>query len=163
MMGIECRVLMTRMTAPIGNSVGNALEIIESVSCLKGNGPGDLRTLVESIGLIVCLICVRARRRVLRLYCYLRARARVTGGHLLEMTRIVNSTEEGRQRVARSLNDGTALETFKRMLIRQRVDERTANELCYGDAAAVLPMAKYRVELRSPRSGTCPSALTGGY
>lgn len=49
-MGIECRVLMTRMTAPIGHSVGNSLEIIESVDCLKGNGAGDLQTLVESIG-----------------------------------------------------------------------------------------------------------------
>lgn len=49
-MGIMCRVLMTRMTAPIGNSVGNSLEIIESVSCLKGEGPSDLQTLVESFG-----------------------------------------------------------------------------------------------------------------
>lgn len=69
------------------------------------------------------------------------------------MTRKVNSVEEGRRRIAKSLNDGTALEKFKRMLIKQKVDERTANELCYGDAAAVLPMAKYRVKLRSPASG----------
>lgn len=72
---------------------------------------------------------------------------------MLEMTRKATSAEEGRRRVAGSLDDGTALEKFKQMLIRQCVDERTANELCYGDAAAVLPTAKYRVELRSPRSG----------
>lgn len=52
-MGIECRVLMTKMSAPIGNCVGNSLEILESVNCLKGQGPSDLQTLVEVIGSVV--------------------------------------------------------------------------------------------------------------
>lgn len=50
MMNIECRVLMTRMSAPIGNYIGNSLEILESVNCLKGQGPSDLQILVETIG-----------------------------------------------------------------------------------------------------------------
>lgn len=50
LLGIECRVLMTRMTAPIGYYVGNSLEILESINCLKGKGPSDLQTLVETIG-----------------------------------------------------------------------------------------------------------------
>jgi thymidine phosphorylase len=51
LMGIECRALMTRMSAPIGNYVGNSLEILESVNCLKGEGPRDLQNLVELIGI----------------------------------------------------------------------------------------------------------------
>jgi len=50
LMGIECRALMTRMSAPIGNYVGNSLEILESINCLKGKGPSDLQTLLELIG-----------------------------------------------------------------------------------------------------------------
>lgn len=52
-MGIECRALMTKMSAPIGNYVGNSLEILESISCLKGEGPEDLQTLVELIGIFI--------------------------------------------------------------------------------------------------------------
>lgn len=50
LMGIECRALMTKMSAPIGNYVGNSLEILESINCLKGDGPSDLQILVELIG-----------------------------------------------------------------------------------------------------------------
>jgi len=52
-MGIECRALMTRMSAPIGNYVGNSLEILESINCLKGKGPSDLQTLLELIGIYI--------------------------------------------------------------------------------------------------------------
>ena len=52
-MGIECRVLMTRMSAPIGNYVGNSLEILESINCLRGKGPSDLQTLLELIGIYI--------------------------------------------------------------------------------------------------------------
>ncbi|XP_022182874.1 thymidine phosphorylase-like isoform X2 [Myzus persicae] len=124
LMGIECRALMTRMSAPIGNYVGNSLEILESINCLKGKGPSDLQTLLELIG-----------------------------GHLLEMTHKVSSVNEGRKRMAESLNNGTALEKFKQMLIELRVDERIANELCYGNTTSVLPMAKYVIEIKSLTSG----------
>ncbi|VVC39760.1 Pyrimidine-nucleoside phosphorylase, conserved site,Glycosyl transferase family 3, N-terminal [Cinara cedri] len=124
LLGIESRVLMTRMSSPIGNYVGNSLEILESINCLKGKGPSDLHTLVETIG-----------------------------GHLLEMTHKVKSVKEGRNRIVKSLNDGTALEKFKQMLIKQKVDENIADELCYGNTAAVLPMAKYVIEIKSPTSG----------
>lgn len=69
------------------------------------------------------------------------------------MTGKVNSVEEGRKRIANSLNDGTALEKFKLMLIELNVKEKVAHELCHGDAAAVLPMSKYKVEIKSPISG----------
>lgn len=69
------------------------------------------------------------------------------------MTHKVNSVEEGRKRMAESLNNGTALEKFKQMLIKQNVDERIADELCYGNTTAVLPMAKHKIEIKSITSG----------
>lgn len=69
------------------------------------------------------------------------------------MTCKVNSVEEGRKRIANSLNDGTALEKFKQMLIKLNVEEKIANELCYGNTAAVLPMSTYEVEIKSSISG----------
>lgn len=50
LMGIECRAILTRMSTPIGYYVGNSLEILESINCLKGIGPSDLQNLVELIG-----------------------------------------------------------------------------------------------------------------
>lgn len=42
--------LITAMDQPLGNSVGNSLEIIESIECLKGNGPDDLMEVTYAVG-----------------------------------------------------------------------------------------------------------------
>lgn len=136
---------MTRMSAPIGNYVGNSLEILESINCLKGKGPSDLQTLVETIGMHISIFLFTC--------ILLTSFNQTTGGNLLEITHKVKSVKEGRKRIIESLNNGTALEKFKEMLIKQKVDENIANELCYGNTTAVLPMAKYKLEIKSPTSG----------
>jgi pyrimidine-nucleoside phosphorylase len=42
--------LITDMDQPLGNMVGNSLEIIESIEALKGNGPADLMTVTFHLG-----------------------------------------------------------------------------------------------------------------
>jgi thymidine phosphorylase len=44
--GVKTRALLTDMHTPLGRSAGNWLEVKESVQCLEGQGPKDLRELV---------------------------------------------------------------------------------------------------------------------
>ncbi len=44
--GVSTRALLTDMNTPLGLAAGNWLEVKESVGCLEGRGPEDLRQLV---------------------------------------------------------------------------------------------------------------------
>jgi pyrimidine-nucleoside phosphorylase len=44
--GVHTRALLTSMDSPLGRAAGNWLEIRETVACLSGSGPSDLRELV---------------------------------------------------------------------------------------------------------------------
>ncbi len=43
---VNTRALLTNMDIPLGQAAGNWLEVKESVACLEGRGPDDLRDLV---------------------------------------------------------------------------------------------------------------------
>jgi pyrimidine-nucleoside phosphorylase len=43
--GVKTTALLTRMDTPLGRVAGNWLEVKESVACLEGDGPPDLREL----------------------------------------------------------------------------------------------------------------------
>ncbi len=50
-MGVKTGVALSRMDTPIGQSVGNAVEVCEALECLKGRGSDDLKELVIDLGM----------------------------------------------------------------------------------------------------------------
>lgn len=54
--GVRASALLTAMEQPLGRTVGNALEVRESVECLRGEGAADLR----EVTLALALECVMA-------------------------------------------------------------------------------------------------------
>jgi pyrimidine-nucleoside phosphorylase len=97
--GKQVSVLITDMNAPIGTRVGNALEVVESIEILRGQGPEDTRELT------------------LRL-----------GGEMLRLTGVAATEDEGVAQVAAALGDGSALELFGRMIEAQGGDRRVIDE-----------------------------------
>jgi pyrimidine-nucleoside phosphorylase/thymidine phosphorylase len=89
-MGRNVVALITRMDEPLGRAVGNAVEVAESVECLRGEGPPELTDL--SIELAAEMV--------------------VLAGH-------TRSLHEARARCRQALAEGRALERFRGMVIAQ--------------------------------------------
>nr|XP_021402051.1 thymidine phosphorylase [Lonchura striata domestica] len=126
-LGIRTAALLSRMEQPLGRAVGNALEVLEALQCLGGGGPPDLRHLVTALG-----------------------------GVLLWQCGMAAGAEQGRERLARALDDGSALGTFEAMLGAQGVPPDTARGLCAGTPAQrrqLLGEAKVCEELPAPQEG----------
>ena len=116
--GLKAIVVQSTMARPLGLAVGHALEVRESIDCLRGAGPADLRELV----------------------CRL-------GGELLAAVGISAELTAGEARIARALDDGSALERFARIVAAQGGEARCVHE------PARLPGTTQRHELRAPRAG----------
>lgn len=55
-MGKPTRALLTAMDEPLGRAVGNALEVAESIACLRGEGPADVMEVTYALGVeMLCL------------------------------------------------------------------------------------------------------------
>ncbi|KAM6090437.1 thymidine phosphorylase [Theristicus caerulescens] len=126
-LGIRTAAVLSRMDEPLGRCVGNSLEVLEALECLEGGGPPDLRELVTALG-----------------------------GLLLWQCGLAGTAEQGRERLGRALDDGSALRTFEAMLGAQGVPPDTAQRLCTGTPAQrcqVLGQASVREELPAPCGG----------
>ncbi|MCY3539073.1 MAG: thymidine phosphorylase [bacterium] len=49
--GVATRALLTDMNQPLGREVGNANELAEAISVLRGQGPPDLTEIVRALGI----------------------------------------------------------------------------------------------------------------
>ncbi|NXN99275.1 TYPH phosphorylase, partial [Rhinopomastus cyanomelas] len=126
-LGIRTAAVLSRMDQPLGRCVGNSLEVLEAIECLRGRGPPDLRDLVTSLG-----------------------------GLLLWQCGLAREATEGRGLLAQSLDDGSALGTFEALLGAQGVDPDTAHTLCHGEPPErrrILGEARVQEELLAPRTG----------
>ncbi|XP_046394487.1 thymidine phosphorylase-like isoform X2 [Ischnura elegans] len=128
-LGLNTRVALTRMDSVLGYYVGNSLEVIESVQSMKGEGPEDIDTLVEDLG-----------------------------GNLLQMCGVVKTVEEGKQKMKKSLHDGSALKHFQTMMTMQGVDPSVAAKVCDDPWSALPTVPKSQVtSLMSEKSGVVAS------
>jgi pyrimidine-nucleoside phosphorylase len=96
--GKRVTCVLTDMDAPIGRTIGNALEIRESIEVLRGGGPADTRELVH-----------------------------VLGAEMLVLAGIVRDPDEGRARIEKVLGDGSALEKFRAIISAQGGDPRVCD------------------------------------
>ncbi|XP_068131993.1 thymidine phosphorylase isoform X2 [Hyperolius riggenbachi] len=121
-LGIPTSALITNMDNPIGHCVGNNLEVIEALRCLEGKGPQDLRELVTR-----------------------------TGGYLLWLCGQVSSESQGAQKIAMSLDDGSALKCFQKMMEAQGVQPDIARSL---SSNSNFRKASHTEELLVQKTGT---------
>lgn len=52
-LGKDTKAMITDMNQPLGNTIGNALEVKEAIETVKGNGPKDFTELVMTAGEIM--------------------------------------------------------------------------------------------------------------
>jgi pyrimidine-nucleoside phosphorylase len=97
--GVRTEAVITSMDAPLGNAVGNALEIIECVDTLKGQGPAELTGVIG----------VLATRMVM-------------------LAGLEREAETAERRVNDALSSGRALQVFTRMIERQGGNPRIADD-----------------------------------
>lgn len=91
--GKDVSAVISDMDQPLGNAVGNALEVKEAIRTLKGQGPEDLEQLVLVLG---SLMTVKAGK--------------------------AENTEEAERLLRESLESGRAFEVFKAFIYAQGGD-----------------------------------------
>lgn len=91
--GRKIAAVLSGMDTPLGKNIGNTLEVIEAVEVLKGGIQSDLTE-----------VCV------------------TLAANMIALAKSV-SLEEAENQVRKSLSDGSAYETFKKLVIAQGGDE----------------------------------------
>jgi pyrimidine-nucleoside phosphorylase/thymidine phosphorylase len=117
-LGKRASALVTRMDAPLGRTVGNALEVEESIAVLKGGGPEDVRELTLALAV-----------------------------EMLLLAGLETDAAAARVRLANALDDGTALERFRRVIEAQGGDARVV------DDPGRLPRAPHVLPVPAPAAG----------
>ncbi|WP_203640732.1 pyrimidine-nucleoside phosphorylase [Levilactobacillus andaensis] len=91
--GMDCMAIISDMNQPLGNAIGNALEIKESIDLLKGEAPADITDLVLTLG-----------------------------SHMVVMSGKAKTLDEARAMCEKTIEDGSALKKFGDMVEAQGGD-----------------------------------------
>ncbi len=99
-MGKRVVALITDMDQPLGNMIGNALEVVEVVEVLRGEGPEDLRQLCLELA-----------------------------GWMLLLGGVSVTAASGKEQSEKLIASGKALDKFRQMVELQGGDPRTVDDL----------------------------------
>lgn len=130
--------LLTNMNQPLGNAVGNTLEIIESVEVLKGNGPKDLTELSLKLA-----------------------------AHMIYLAGVEKSFSKALKRAKDSIKNGSALSKFKEMIVNQGGDGSILNDyskmpLAKYQTQVCAPKSGYIKSFKCDQVGFMCTELGGG-
>ncbi|MCY2959200.1 MAG: thymidine phosphorylase [Planctomycetota bacterium] len=98
-MGVKASAFHTAMDRPVGAAVGHALEIAESLECLEGGGPADLRELVL-----------------------------IQGGEMLRLCGRATTLDDGKRQIADALDSGRARRVFELVVSEQGGDPKVVSD-----------------------------------
>ncbi|QTL98487.1 pyrimidine-nucleoside phosphorylase [Iocasia frigidifontis] len=98
--GRETIAVLTNMDQPLGQAVGNSLELKEAIQTLRGKGPNDLREL-----------------------------SLILGANMLTIAKGVDNFNEGYSLLSENLSSGKALCQFKKFIGRQGADPAVVDDL----------------------------------
>jgi pyrimidine-nucleoside phosphorylase len=137
-MGKQVVALITDMDQPLGLMIGNALEVVEVVELLRGEGPEDLRELCLELA-----------------------------GWMLHLGGVARTVAEGRQQSVQLISSGEALGKFARMIELQGGDARViddVNRLPRARSTLEVTSEKpgYVVSMQCEQIGTACVILGGG-
>jgi pyrimidine-nucleoside phosphorylase len=97
--GVRTEAIITAMDTPLGNAVGNALEVIECLDVLKGGGPADL---------VDVSVQLTAR--------------------MLVLGRVADELADAETLVRKAMTSGAGLERFRRIIENQGGDPRVVDD-----------------------------------
>lgn len=95
-MGKPVRAVMTSMDEPLGHTVGNALEVAESIACLRGAGPADVMAVTYALGEQMLLLAGAAADAAT---ARVRLEESIASGAALEKFRAIVAAQGGDVRV----------------------------------------------------------------
>ncbi|MGB8579496.1 MAG: thymidine phosphorylase [Candidatus Sulfotelmatobacter sp.] len=137
-MGKQVVALITDMDQPLGCMIGNALEVVEVIEILRGQGPEDLRQLCLELA-----------------------------GWMLQLGGVANTVTGGRKLSEKLIASGKALDKFRQMVELQGGDPRVVDDpekLPRARHAMILssPRNGYLASLQCEQVGTACVILGGG-
>lgn len=138
-MGKGITALITDMNQPLGHAIGNSLEIIESMECLKGKHAGsDLMDITMRLTAEMLLLAKKA-----------------------------SSLDEARAILQKHIDDGSAFETFKKMTALQGGDPASLDDYSLLPTASIqepflAPSSGYVASVDANSIGRASLVLGGG-
>jgi pyrimidine-nucleoside phosphorylase len=130
--------LISDMNQPLGNAVGNALEVAEAIETLLGKGPADFREHCLEVA-----------------------------GHMLRLAGKADDLLAAKQLAAAALTDGTALTKFRELVEAQGgdpsyVDEPERLPIAQHRKTVAAPASGYLATIHAAEIGRTGVALGGG-